>query len=276
MFIGYATDHASDTYKMLNLRTKHIWQLRNIKWITNSIEQLKRICAQDAKPHGNKDDEDDAVEKYVQATRVNLIPANDNEDDNTPAADDQEDEGEEANVNDDDGINDEEGVQPATAEPPATHNKTLRTMHQLSTFYNPIATSYFDDRSENSDNTEMTSNQSGREAATNISDETKGDLDGDLYQDHPVASAAIDYLPNFAFYTCNQVLIPSDSEVKTLDYESAFEHHLIEPTTFDEAYNHEDPKQQTKWHVAIKKEFRDMTNQGVWHKVKRSIIPKGH
>jgi len=59
--------------------------------------------------------------------------------------------------------------------------------------------------------------------ATHISDKAEGELDGDLYQGHSMASAAIDYLPNFAFYTCNQVLIPSDSEVKTLDCELAFE-----------------------------------------------------
>jgi len=39
-------------------------------------------------------------------------------------------------------------------------------------------------------------------------------------------------------------------------------------------HNRKDPKQQTKWHEAIKKEFRSMTNQGVWHKGKCSIIPK--
>jgi len=47
---------------------------------------------------------------------------------------------------------------------------------------------------------------------------------------------AIDYLPNFAFYVCHQVLTPSDNEMKTLDFEAAFEHQLIMPTTFDEAY----------------------------------------
>jgi len=149
-------------------------------------------------------------------------------------------------------------------------------MRQLSTFYNPDATAYLQDHhSVSSDDTETTSNQSGREAATNVSAETEGDLDGDLYQDHPVASAAIDYLPNFAFYTRNQVLTPSINEVQTLNVEDAFHHRLIEPTTFDEAYNHEDPEQRAKWREAIRKEFWDMTNHGVWHKVKCSVIPKG-
>jgi len=78
------------------------------------------------------------------------------------------------------------------------------------------------------------------------------------------------------FYTCNQVLTLSINEVHTLDFESGFEHHLIKPTKIDELYSHKDPEQQARWHEAIKKVSRDMKNHGVWHKVKHSIIPKGH
>jgi len=81
-------------------------------------------------------------------------------------------------------------------------------------------------------------------------------------------------LPNFAFYTCNQVLAPA-SKTKSLDFEDAFEHHMLEPTTFHEAYNHEDPEQRAKWHATIWKEFKDMNNHGVWCKVKQSVIPSG-
>jgi len=80
-----------------------------------------------------------------------------------------------------------------------------------------------------------------------------------------MASAAINYLPNFAFYTCNQLVTPSIKDEATLDFAEAFGHHFIEPTTFDNAYNHQDLEQQTKWHEAIKKEFWDMTNRGMWH-----------
>jgi len=45
--------------------------------------------------------------------------------------------------------------------------------------------------------------------ATNILDETNDDLDGDLIQVPSMVSMAIDYLPNFAFYTQNQVFTPS-------------------------------------------------------------------
>jgi len=88
------------------------------------------------------------------------------------------------------------------------------------------------------------------------------------------ASAAIDYLPNFAFYMHNQVLMPA-SETKTLDFKDAFKHHMLKPTTFQEAYNHKDPEQHAKWCATIWKELKDMNNCGVWHKVKQSVIPSG-
>ncbi len=87
-------------------------------------------------------------------------------------------------------------------------------------------------------------------------------------------SVAIDYLPNFAFYMHNQVLAPA-SETKSLDFEDAFEHHMLKPTMFQEAYNHKDPEQQAKWHATIWKEFKDMNNCGVWCKVKWLVILQG-
>jgi len=75
-------------------------------------------------------------------------------------------------------------------------------------------------------------------------------------------------LLHFAFYTKNHVVEP-------FDVNQAFEQRLIEPTTFWEAYNHPDPKQCAKWQAAIQKEFHDMNQCGVWHKVHYSSIPKG-
>ena len=47
-----------------------------------------------------------------------------------------------------------------------------------------------------------------------------------------------------------------------------------EPSTFEEAWNNEDPKDQEGWKDAIKKEFQDMETRSVWTKVKKSEIPK--
>ena len=48
----------------------------------------------------------------------------------------------------------------------------------------------------------------------------------------------------------------------------------IEPKTFQQAYNHEDPLQRTKWREAIGKEMKDMKARNVWTKIKRSQVPK--
>jgi len=195
---------------------------------------------------------------------------------------------------------DEDDGQPIIQQPvPAARDKTLHAMHQLATFYNPMATNYVQDANSN-DDTVATSNQLGREGADAANPDPNDDLDADSkthglqedgsftsdaslerhvlledVSDEDQASAAIDYLPNFAFYSHNQLLAPpSDSE--QLDFQNAFEHQMIEPTMFQEAYNHKDPEQCAKWRAAIHKEFKDMNNRGVWCKVKRSTIPQGH
>jgi len=87
------------------------------------------------------------------------------------------------------------------------------------------------------------------------------DLEEDCQLDHEdVASAAINFLPNFAFYTCNKVVEPEPLQITSINFEEAFEQRLIKPTTFDEAFHHPDLEQRTKWHEAIHKEFRDMNN----------------
>jgi hypothetical protein len=35
----------------------------------------------------------------------------------------------------------------------------------------------------------------------------------------------------------------------------------VEPTTFDQAWNHSEPKDREKWRVTIKKEFNDMESK---------------
>ena len=47
----------------------------------------------------------------------------------------------------------------------------------------------------------------------------------------------------------------------------------VEPKTFQEAYNHPDPKQRKLWREGIRKEFRDMINRKVWRKESRTNMP---
>jgi hypothetical protein len=47
-----------------------------------------------------------------------------------------------------------------------------------------------------------------------------------------------------------------------------------EPSTFDEACNHDDPKARGKWRDAIKNELHDMDKQQVWEIIKNEDIPE--
>ena len=47
-----------------------------------------------------------------------------------------------------------------------------------------------------------------------------------------------------------------------------------EPTTFEQAWNHQDPKIREKWRDAINKEFDEMSKKEVWKVIKKEDIPK--
>jgi len=86
----------------------------------------------------------------------------------------------ENDVEDFDNTKDDDQTAEVACPLPASSNKTLHVMHLISTFYNPIAAAYVDNNSIKSEDTTTMSNQLGREAATNISNETEGSLYGDL------------------------------------------------------------------------------------------------
>jgi len=48
-----------------------------------------------------------------------------------------------------------------------------------------------------------------------------------------------------------------------------------EPRNFQEAWYHQNPEKRQNWRVAIRKEFKDMIQRGVWCDIKRSSIPEG-
>jgi hypothetical protein len=47
-----------------------------------------------------------------------------------------------------------------------------------------------------------------------------------------------------------------------------------EPTTFDRAWNHKDPKVREKWREAINKELKEMNKKEVWEVIKKEDMPK--
>ena len=46
------------------------------------------------------------------------------------------------------------------------------------------------------------------------------------------------------------------------------------PQTFQQAWHHKNKEKREAWRTAIRKEFSDMNNRGVWRKVKRDNIPQ--
>jgi len=66
----------------------------------------------------------------------------------------------------------------------------------------------------------------------------------------------------FAFYTASKAM----EQQAGRDGDA---HDFAEPKTFCKAFDHPDPVQCSKWRAAIHKEFCNMTNRGIWHKVKR-------
>jgi len=174
--------------------------------------------------NSNKDNNDhNNIQAWAQAQGVHVIPDEDEDDAMALPAKLNEEEDEDAAVNAD---NNEVVVQPKPAK------KTLCAMCQLAMFYNTMATNYIQGADSNND-TVATSNQLGRQGAdvTNpdpevdldMSSKTHGLKEDSLFNsdmslkrhvpqedmsDEDQASAAIDYLPNFAFYSRNLLLVP--------------------------------------------------------------------
>jgi hypothetical protein len=101
------------------------------------------------------------------------------------------------------------------------------------------------DNSSNS--TITTNNQPGREVTPAVVD---------------TASVIINrYSKDFTF---------TSLDVNPTDYDE-----IVEPKSYNEAWNHQESKQQVKWRKAIAKEFNDMVTRKVWKKMKRQDIPSG-
>jgi len=111
MFVGYAADHTGNTFKMLNLDTKRIWQSRDVHWLAPSL--LAYAALQLAQLKASKNDNDDNYEPQVKTNPpppANKVDANNNVEDN------------DANEQDDDQDNEDDEEDD---HPPTSHHSTL-------------------------------------------------------------------------------------------------------------------------------------------------------
>ena len=66
-----------------------------------------------------------------------------------------------------------------------------------------------------------------------------------------------------------------NKEFARMDSELAFlvVNGTVEPTTFNEAWNHRSTNVRKKWREAIRKEFKDTMNYKVWSRCKMTNVP---
>jgi len=233
--VGYANDHAGNVYHMFNLQTKQIWVTHDVRWIKLSATPEVETSVE-TKPTKEK-----VLDEYDDDAGVipfnHCAPA---EADKTPMT---------TATN---------SATMATAK--QAHARVLCEMKHLGEWFNPMALEYIAHSKEN-------------EKLKVIDEEVDKDNDPDnatAYRaGREVANAMLSHaVSKFAFYSAAKV-IEKQAAVNGED------HHFVEPKNFCEAFDHPRPTQREKWRAAIHKEFGDMTNRSIWHKVKQSQVPAG-
>ncbi len=138
--------------------------------------------------------------------------------------------------------NNNAGSMASTKEDDDIDPRILRQMKKLGGWFNPDAEEYI-----------ARARKTAEDSEVNIND-NKEKADDASKAGREVATAMLSHAPfEFAFYSAKEAIEKQKQE----DEE---ERHFVEPATFCEAYDHPDPIQRKKWHAAICKEFRDMTN----------------
>ena len=112
--------------------------------------------------------------------------------------------------------------------------------------------------------------QTGRERAqANLMSDNPETEEVDPYE--ILQKALNQTLPDFALLTA----AVTKTMQKSNDNNPTEPSTVKEPATFREAWDHPEEQQREKWRAAIRKELKDMTNRGVFRKVKRNKMPNG-
>jgi len=99
MFVRYAEDNASDTFKMFNLKTHCVWQTRNICWVATNIIKFDEL-SNNPLTMTNNNDEDDNDDKKIQ-THANANNNNNEDDEDTDNDEDKDADDDDKDDNDD-------------------------------------------------------------------------------------------------------------------------------------------------------------------------------
>ena len=173
-----------------------------------------------------------------------------------------------------------------TSRPPRSENaRLIRELSRLGTSFNPEATRLADEakqtealeaaeKTEDKDVQNMALTLFGREcgmfAASMMEEVEKADSPSADQNNSP----SIKNLMKMLHQTEQDEFITKEKkDEKMREVVGLLKQH--QPTTYHEAWNHENEMFRDRFRAAIKKELRDMIKRGVWRSMKRRDIPPG-
>ena len=272
--MGYAQDHAKDTFRIYNPKTRKIIFSRDIKntyeentsekdLMNESVKEPETIIESPILTKVKENEYDsDSDDSYLGmpplVRRVSSSSSSENSDSEEDVISDEEDNDFFTNQNDEI-IEEEDSTSTKTQTTAQLGNnpKVLRAMKNLESSFNPDAQKILEANDNAQDNSVNTSSDSsahesviGRDESGTGRDETEISSNNEL--------------PNLI------ADIAKIATTKSTDLVPKY----VEPKTFIEAWFHPDEFQRNKWREAIRKEYRDMDTRVVWKIIKRSMIPK--
>ena len=278
IFVNYASNHASDVYRFLNLETKAIVMSRDVRWLNKTYYEWKF----------GKDPE---LQVTYIPTRVKEVIENEKQ----PESVAEPEAGRESEVTSAPAqISAPEETAAEAPKPRSENAKLIRELSRLGTWYNEDAQEAL--KRAQAQGTEIENITTGRE--------------NESATERDIGSAAFDRVSNklfgdFAFFvrsanvekkpaTQKVVELPDDDD-KLLELltKATLGRNMNEeessnllrsvvgklketkPDTFQQAYNHPNLKMKELWRKSIKKEFHSMIVRQVWRKIKRRDMPRG-
>ena len=239
MFVGHSDNHPSGTFKMINITTWKAIHTRDVTWLNKSYGEYIGLTNAERenlkiKSENNEDEENDQMETLDFGIKIEEYEGTNDESTDVKVTD----EANPNNVNDvtnDTNVGEEqEEKQPKTVLRRSTRRKQANMVKHI-----------LDESNTTPQNPRLWGPKklrSGKQLHT--------------IEELEAAEAMISIL-----------------DIREMCYLSCDIKDEVEPTTFDEAWNHPDPVQRAKWRDAIKKEFHDGFDRKVYEKFDRADVP---
>jgi hypothetical protein len=255
MMVGYAKDHSDDVYRMLDLKTHGVIHSRDIIWLNQTygnylgLKSRNKILSRE-----NEDlDINETVDQpaILEFTDEELQEANPVTQIETPS---HEQEGSEEKMTQPTQVGNDDRTTGF-----AKQSRVQRELRNLEAYFNPTSTRLLT----------ATNDPSSLNRALEQLDVDEGEDDEQNAQIENDSSNDTDEVANILINRNNEEFAMSTIVQKEPEVEFA------EPEKFDQAWNHENMNQRIAWRDAIKKEFHDMEERGVFTKTTRGKIPPG-